>query len=194
MVWSGSRLAIRRASVAPPFAGARSALDEQLGQCTFVRGEQGVELEHLVTGDGIGDVRDALIDGGDLVLLSLGLEDDLEEVLVVAGRAGHADQGAVALLGEDVDPAIGHVLATRRAAIAPGLKAEQLEEIHHSPVYAACRGGKQGVPRGVRYTRWPPLGSGQVVRQLILDQPIRGSNPLSPANRVYRSGLGFTGS
>src|SRR5205807_9584475 len=26
-----------------------------------------------------------------------------------------------------------------------------------------------------------PLGSGQVVRQLTLDQPIRGSNPLSPA-------------
>jgi len=43
-----------------------------------VRGEQGVELEHLVTSDGIGHVRHALIDGGDLVLLGLSLEDDLE--------------------------------------------------------------------------------------------------------------------
>ena len=116
-----------------------------------------MELEHLVTGDGVGDIRDALIDGGGCLLLGLGLEDDLEQVLVVAGRAGDPDQGAIALLGKHVDPAVGHVLATRRTAIPPGLKAEQLEQIHHCPVYAAYRGGKQGC-RGVSGTldglRW----------------------------------------
>src|SRR5579864_6033039 len=140
----GSRLAIWPASVARPSAGIALALDEQLGQCAFVRGEEGVELEHLVTGDGIGDVRETLIDGRDLALLGLGLEDDLEEVLVVAGRAGDADQGPVALLRENVDAAVGHVLATGGAAVAPGLEAEQLEQVHHCPVYAACPGGKQG--------------------------------------------------
>lgn len=103
-----------------------------------------MQLEHLVTCDGVGDVRDTLIDGGDLVLLGLGLEDDLQQVLVVAGRAGDPDQGAIPLLREHVDPAVGHVLAAGRAAIAPGLEAEQFEEIHHCPVYAACGGGKQG--------------------------------------------------
>jgi hypothetical protein len=143
-------------SHAPQRAPA-SALDEQFGEGAFVCGEQRMELEHLVPGDGVGDVRDALIDGRNLVLLGFGLKDDLEEVLVVTGRAGHADKRAIALLSEDVDPAIGHVLAACRAAIAPGLKAEQLEEIHHSPVYAACRGGKQD-PRGASGTldclRW----------------------------------------
>src|SRR5580692_9145317 len=53
-----------------------------------------------------------------------------------------------------------------------------------------CRLSKRqtGAPVGVRYTRRPPLGSGQVVRQLILDQPIRGSNPLSPANLTIGRG------
>ena len=46
----------------------------------------------------------------------------------------------------------------RELALATGLlTAEQLEQIHHCPVYAACRGGKQR-PSGVSGTldalRW----------------------------------------
>src|ERR1700680_1932049 len=41
--------------------------------------------------------------------------------------------------------------------------------------------GNEGRVGCAGYTRRPPLGSGQVVRQLILDQPIGGSNPPSPA-------------
>src|ERR1700683_1914250 len=154
---TASKVAIRRASVARPPRRSRSALDEQLGERAFVRGEERVELEHLVTGDGIRHVRDAFIDGRRCLFLSLGLEDDLEQVLVVAGRAGDPNQGAIALLGEHVDAAVGHVLATRRAAIPPCLKAEQLEQIHHSPVYAACRGDKQdpqGASGTIEHLRW----------------------------------------
>src|SRR5581483_7632952 len=39
-----------------------------------------------------------------------------------------------------------------------------------------------GAARAPRVDSPAPLGSGQVVRQLTLDQPIRGSNPLSPAS------------
>src|ERR1700681_1347115 len=58
-----------------------------------------------------------------------------------------------------------------------------------------CRvpGRQPGAELGVRYTRPPPLGSGQVVRQLILDQPIRGSNPLSPANPNFQFDSGVFG-
>ena len=178
---AGSRLAIRREVSHDPLRGSpRQRLTSSSVSAPSC--EESSEWSSSISSPVIGSATSGtpLIDGRTLLLLSLGLEDDLEEVLVVAGRAGHPDQGAVALLGEHVDPAVGHVLATRRAAVSPSLKAEQLEQVHHCPVYAACPDGKQG-PREARVHSTAPLGSGQVVRQLILDQPIRGSNPLSPA-------------
>ncbi len=87
-----------------------SAAGQQLGQRAGVPREDLVELEDLIARDRRGLLLPTLVEGR-LVRrrvggLHLGLEDDLEQVLVVAGGAGDPDQRPVALLGQDVDPAL----------------------------------------------------------------------------------------